>query len=185
MLDQLHADDAGVGVDGHHGVDRLAGIAGGPHEIRGDEGPADGFTALEHGNRGQIVTDRPEPFGAGDEGCGLDPGQQLDQRGFGAGRQGAEQDEHEKQQQTGRRHRSNPVVPCRSSHEATVIILEVNQLLRKTVGLINVMIFGLFSPIFRRLRCNSVDKLGSAPNHDAFYLIIIINRAAQNIPLSD
>ena len=67
MLDQLHARHPGIVVDGHHGVDRLARIAGRADEIRGDEGPADGFAPPEHRRDGQILAHRTIGIGAFDQ----------------------------------------------------------------------------------------------------------------------
>jgi hypothetical protein len=67
MLDQLHAHHPGVVIHGHHGVDRLARIAGGADEIRGDEGKAHGLAAPQDRHHGNILAHRPVAIGPRDQ----------------------------------------------------------------------------------------------------------------------
>jgi hypothetical protein len=64
VFHQPDADDLGILVHRHERMDRLAGIAGRSHEIRGDEDPGHRLAALQHRRHGQIVAHRAEAIGA-------------------------------------------------------------------------------------------------------------------------
>ena len=67
MLDQLHAGDHRIGIDADENIDRLAGIAGGGDEIRGEEHPADGLAALERRHDRNVGAQVAISLGAGND----------------------------------------------------------------------------------------------------------------------
>jgi len=67
MLHQPDRPQHRIRADGDKDMDRLAGIAGGADEIRGDEGPAEGFAGLQDRRDRNVAAHGAEAVGPGDQ----------------------------------------------------------------------------------------------------------------------